>query len=453
MGQAIGIDFGTTNTIVSYKWHGRLRTFRSFDVGIDEIFIPNLICFETRDKYFIGERAIARQLCFPDPCVANFSSKLDDKDFFYKVKAVNGDEFKLTPRMAVKLFLSKIIIVINEFLRREGVIDRVVIAVPPTFKPIEIDSIKKVASNLSNALNLKVRVVFAPIAEAVAAMEEDRENVNKVLIYHLDDATFDVSLIQRDSERNKFKHVLPADGDKNLGGNLFTEMLAEKLLTWANEEYGTEFKMDYFDRESHHMIHTIRQEANRIKEELSDTEEEDTAFSFYTSKDNLEEVKFSVTRKEFEKLIKKKVLETVNKTYKMILSPQAQVIGGIDKIVLVGSSSNIPLIKNLLSEKLNREIKCSDEVSTLASRGAAILAQDIKRLDDIDQLDDIEQVTGFKIYTYLAEIDRQRTTIDAQQKSIQELQKLVKDLTERLSAIEEKINEPKTTRLDQITIF
>ena len=397
MGQAIGIDFGTTNTVVSYKnKRGNLHPLKYNG----EILIPSVIYFKTKDAYFIGNAARNYQATYPDACVANFKSKLGDKSFYYNVTAVNGDKFRLIPRRAVKLFLTKIISdveqkLFEEFGTDEGVIDRVVITVPAKFNPTEIEAIKKAAGD---ALNLKVRAVFEPTAAAIAAMQEDGEEVNKVLIYDLGGGTFDVSLIQRDSERNKFKHVLPADGDKNLGGNLFTEMLAEKLLTWANEEYGTEFKMDYFDEdygitETQHKqnLIAIRREANRIKEELSDAEEEDATFNFWTSEDNSEDAEFNVTRKEFEKLIKKKVLETVNKTYKTVNSPQAEAIDEIDKIVLAGGSSKIPLIKNLLIEKLDREVECSDEVSTLISRGAAILAQ------NIEQLDNIEQVTSFQI--------------------------------------------------------
>lgn len=397
MGQAIGIDFGTTNTVVSYK--NRRGNLHSLDYNGNTL-IPSVIFFKTRDNYLIGYSAKNNQETNAEACVANFKSKLGDKGFYYKVTAANGDEIRLAPRRAVKLFLSKIIsdveqILFKEFGTDEGIIDRVVITVPAKFNPTEIESIKKAAGD---ALNLKVRAVFEPTAAAVAAMQEDGESVNKVLIYDLGGGTFDVSLIQRDSERNKFKPVLPADGDKNLGGNLFTEMLAEKLLTWANEEYGTEFKMDYFDEdygitETQHKqnLIAIRREANRVKEELSDTEEEYASFVFWTSKENSEHAEFPVTRKEFEKIIKKKVLDTVKKTYETVHSPQAEALNEIDKIVLAGGSSKIPLIKNLLGEKLDCEIECSDEVSTLISRGAAILAQ------NMEQLDDIEQVTSFQI--------------------------------------------------------
>lgn len=401
MGQAIGIDFGTTNTVVSYKnKRGNLHPLKYNG----NILIPSVIYFKTKDTYLIGYPARNYQLNSADACVANFKSKLGRKGYFYDVTAANGDKFKLAPRRAVKLFLGKIISDVQQKFFEEfettdkGSIDCVVITVPAKFNPTEIESIKKAASE---ATNLKVRAVFEPTAAAVAAIEEDGEEVNKVLIYDLGGGTFDVSLIQRDSERNKFKPVLTPDGDKKLGGNLFTDMLAEKLMTWANEEYGTEFRMDLdsFDEEEYGITETehkqnlnaIKEAANKVKEELSDTEETEATFNFFTSKDNSEETLFTVTRKEFEKIIKKKVLETVDKTYKTIHSPEAEALDEIDKIVLAGGSSKIPLIKNLLTEKLDREVECSDEVSTLISRGAAILAQ------DIDKLDNIEQKTSFQI--------------------------------------------------------
>lgn len=397
MGQAIGIDFGTTNTVVSYK--NKRGNLKQLDYN-GHILIPSVIYFKTKDNYLIGYSARNNLATNPAACVENFKSKLGERGFSYKVKAENGDAITILPRRAVKLFLSKIINDIeqklfDEFGTDNGVIDRVVITVPAKFNPTEIESIKKAAGD---ALNLKVRAVFEPTAAAVAAMEEDGEAVNKVLIYDLGGGTFDVSFIQRNSEKNKFKNVVSPDGDKKLGGNLFTELLAEKLLDWANEEYGTEFKMNYFDEdygisELHYKqnLIAVRREANRVKEELSEVEVTNANFNFWTSEDNSEDADIPVTRKEFEKIIKKKVVETVNKTYEAVTSPQAAAIGEIDKIVLAGGSSKIPLIKDLLSEKLDREVECSDEVSTLISRGAAILAQ------DMNQLDDIEQVTSFQI--------------------------------------------------------
>lgn len=404
MGKAIGIDFGTTNTVVSYmNKNGHLR---QLDYQ-GETLIPSIIYFKTKDEYVIGYPAKNASKTSPSACVDSFKTKLGADKFTYKITAKNSDTFRLTPKKAVMLFLNKVIKdveqkLVQDFGTDEGVIDRVVITVPAKFNSKEIEAIKNAASDSLNLGNNKIRAVFEPTAAAIAAQEEEGGEINKVLIYDLGGGTFDVSLIQRYGEKNRFRSVLPADGNKELGGNLLTEMLANKLMQWANEEYGTEFTMDLrdYDSEEHGItkeqyeqnISKVKSAAEDVKIELSDSEETTADFNFWISKDESENASISVTRKELEKIIKKKIDETVEITYKMIHAPAAEALNGIDKIVLAGGSSKIPIIKDFLVKKLNRDdISCSEEVSTLISRGAAILAQDISKLDDI------EQVTNFQI--------------------------------------------------------
>ena len=408
MGQAIGIDFGTTNTVVSYK--NKRGNFRQLKYK-NEVLIPSVIFFRTRDDYVIGYPAKNQLVSNSAACVQNFKSNLGETRFTYEITATNGDKFKLTPKKAVKLFLNKVIMevenkLIKDFGVDEGIIDRVVITVPAKFNPKEIEAIKSAAGDALNIGSENIRAVYEPTAAAVAALQYD-DDAEKILIYDLGGGTFDVSLIQREKNTGTFKPIIPADGDKHLGGNLFTEFLAKWLMDKADREYDTDFTLDIedFNKEScaisreHYRdnIAAVRESANEAKERLSAEDEVPVTFSFYTSGENYEDAVFTVTRRDFEKLIKRKVIETTEIAYRNLHAPEVEALNGVDKIVLAGGSSIIPLIKEMLSDKLECDVECDDEVSTLISRGAAILAQNISSIETLSQ------VTNFQIGIAAAE--------------------------------------------------
>ena len=401
LGQAIGIDFGTTNTVVTYKT--KRNNYRQLDYN-GETLIPSVIHFNTKDNYDIGYIAKNHRLTDPKSCIDNFKTDLgEERSFSYKITAGNGDEFNLTPKRATKLFLNRVIRdmqekLFDDFGIEDGIIDRAVITVPATFQPNEIQAIKEAASESLNLDDEKVRAIYEPSAAAIAVHYNEGGSVNKVLIYDLGGGTFDVSLIERNNENGKYRPVGTPSGDPKLGGNLLTDMLAENLMRWTNEQLGLQPKFtlnlrnynstftvtkDQYEKN----IIAIRISAEKVKEDLSDSLSTFAMFDFWTSENHCEQMKIPVKRRELEKIIKPVIEKTVDLTYKKIESEEAKAIGKIDKIVLAGGSSKIPLIQQLLSEKLNRDdIFCDPEVGTLISRGAAILAQDISKIDDVEQV-------------------------------------------------------------------
>ena len=239
MGQAIGIDFGTTNTVVSYM--NKAGNFKQLEYNGNPL-IPSVIYFKSKSDYVIGTRAKNFRITAPKSCVENFKSHLGDKKFFYDVTAANGETFKITASKATNFFLNKVVEGVRDKLYKdfptadEGQIDRAVITVPAKFNPKEIEIIKTAAGNALNIDKKNVRLVYEPTAAAFAAQKDEGSSVNKVLIYDLGGGTFDVSLIRRDNEKNKFVPVTTADGDKHLGGNLLTGLIAKKIMQWTNEE-------------------------------------------------------------------------------------------------------------------------------------------------------------------------------------------------------------------------
>jgi len=394
MGVAIGLDFGTTNSVVTYEDNkGRLKPFKLGDSPL----IPSVIYFKSRDDYVIGQSALNMSGMNFAGAISGFKTKLNEDDTPYEVTLQDGSIYKIKPRVAVKFFLNKLMGQVQEYLIKKKIgdatIDRAVITVPTKFNDKANQAIKSAAAAAMGLTTKQIKLIYEPTAAAVAAHEDDDNNDSRLLIYDFGGGTFDVSLIQKDG--GTFKQI-KTDGDPKCGGNLLTEILARNLLDWANEEYGTNFSWDAedFDEDfngiSEHKykanISNIIKEANEAKIKLSEEDEWEVNFQFWTSDNENKSYSVDVSRKDFENMIRKKINHTAEITRRVVDSDEAKAIGGIDKIIIAGGSGQIPMIREVLRDKLGDfPINRSDDVSTLISRGAAILAKDIDMLENAKQ--------------------------------------------------------------------
>ena len=391
MAMAIGLDFGTTNSVVTFAdAAGKLRTFRLNSSTL----IPSVIFFKTKDDYVIGQPAVALGEKNIGGKISGFKTRLGEK--FDTVTLDDGSTFKLKPKVAAKLFLNRLMAQVQEYLIKkfgaaEGIIDRAVITVPARFNDTENRAIKFAAASAMNLNSDQIKLVYEPTAAAVAAQHENISAASNFLIYDFGGGTFDVSLIQK--SRGVFRQIL-TDGDKNCGGDLLTDILAQHLLELANKNFGTDFPWDAddFDENFHGISDfeyaknraAILKEAARVKTNLSDNENFTATFQFYTAENLSREFVTEINRADFERLIRKIISHTAEITQRVINSEAAENIGGVDKIILAGGSSHIPLVRKILRATLGSfDVDYSEDVSTLISRGAAILAQDIDSVENL----------------------------------------------------------------------
>ena len=144
MGKEIGIDLGTTNTVVSYiNRRGKLKSFKFEGKNV----IPSAVYFLSEDEWEVGYIAKNKGIMNPKAYVDNFKSNMGDKKFKYPIVAENGDKFKVTARDVAKYFLSSIIKkienkLIKEFGDKEGVVEKVIITVPAKFSSTEKEATK-----------------------------------------------------------------------------------------------------------------------------------------------------------------------------------------------------------------------------------------------------------------------------------------------------------------------
>ena len=380
MSQAIGIDLGTTYSCVGVWQNDRVEIIAN-DQG--NRTTPSYVAF-TDSERLIGDAAKNQTAMNPKNTVFDakrligrkFSdSKVQDdmKDWSYKVVAGSGDkpmiriEFhgetkEFAPEEISSMVLTKMKEVAEGYLGKK--VTDAVVTVPAYFNDSQRQATKDAASIAG--LNC-LRIINEPTAAAIAyGLDKNKEEDTNVLIFDLGGGTFDVSLLN--IEGGIFE-VKATAGDTHLGGEDFDA----RLLRHLAEEFKRKHKKDITGNAR--ALRRLRSACERAKRTLSTTSqtsvEIDSLFEgidFYTS----------ITRARFEELnadLFRKCMEPVEQVIKDAKMDKSK----IDEIVLVGGSTRIPKIQQMLSsffngKELNKSINPDEAVAYGAAVQAAILS-------------------------------------------------------------------------------
>lgn len=387
MNPLIGIDFGTCNTVISYK--NKKDKIRSLRYKGEDI-IPSVILFKSKSECIVGKEAVKLSTVYPKAMVQHFKTKLHDNKWLYDIEAADGSKFKLKPRAVAEKFLATVMEGINDKLMKEfdSTDIHAVITVPAKFNSTEKENTRKAAfkANIS-----EVRLAPEPTAAAIACqadMDNGSEAMNSVLVYDMGGGTFDVAVIEK--RKGVFEEIATG-GDKTLGGNTITDCLTEMIMADIADEFDIDFPYDKDELDEDEMSESdydsnrsaIWNEAEDLKKQLSSEEEADISLSIKLG-DKSEMYNATYTRSDFEELVRDKLLRTIEITKNTLKEARSNGLKKLDYIVLAGGSSYIPLISQLIKEEIPEEkLFAGEDFSQLISSGAAILAQNIVGIDDI----------------------------------------------------------------------
>lgn len=383
MRRNIGIDFGTTNTIITFRdAKGKLKKMGGKS-------IKSAVYFYSKNEYIIGQDAIEQSNICSEALVENFKPNINGPK--YTLIAENGEKVVLKPSVVARMFLNKILVGYIQpkllDIYHDGELtdeDKIVITVPVKFNPEEKALIKKSAQM---AFYPNVSLAFEPTAAAVASAENFDDDV--VAVYDFGGGTFDISVIEKVGG-GKFIPI-EEGGDKELGGNRVTSEVAEKIVLKVLEKNGKLLPIDEneFDEDDYGMteleyrknMKSVMKTADEIKMVFSDEGiEPEQEFLISVEEENSEpmQYKFTVTLEEYNSCIRPLVEKTVELTRKVIDIAQNEKNKCISRITMAGGSSLITLSYELLKaefEKDNIEIKRSVDVFDLISKGAQQLAE------------------------------------------------------------------------------
>ncbi len=380
MGKIIGIDLGTTNSVVAIMEGGEPKVIPNEEGARTT---PSVVAYTKDGDILVGQAARRQAITNPENTI--FSSKrfigrrFDESKTeiehhpFNCVRLENGDiGFKVQgnivtpPEVAAKI-LQKLKIAAENYLGQP--VTEAVITVPAYFN----DAQRQATRDAGRIAGLDVkRIVNEPTAAALA-YGLDKKNEEKIAVYDLGGGTFDISILE---VGENIVEVISTNGDTRLGGDDFDDILMKYLFEEFKKETGIDVSKDKM------VIQRLKEAAEKAKIELSSVKETEISLPFLTADaSGPKHLSMKLTRSKFEQLIESAVQKTLEPC-KKALSDAKLKVGDIDEVILVGGSTRIPMVQELVKKFFNKEPNRSvnpDEVVALgAAVQAGVLAGDVK---------------------------------------------------------------------------
>jgi molecular chaperone HscA len=358
-GFGIGIDLGTTHSVVCLAPHGEApRALQDTD---GRTLVPSVVSY-LDDEIVVGARARARQVEHPDQVISSVKRFMgrgaEDIAFEHPYRVATednssvlrfdvGHERAVTP-MQVS---AEILRVLEERAEHElgGPVDGAVITVPAYFD----DAQRQATKDAGRIAGLQVYRLLAEPTAAALAYGLDKGGQGLFAVYDLGGGTFDISILRL---RDGVFQVLATGGDSALGGDDFDRALAEHLLTAAGVDSPT-------DRQREQALF----EARRAKEALTDAETTTVDLSGSGLSG------FEVTRATFEELIEPIARRTVGPC-RQALKDAGIRAKELDGVVLVGGSTRVPMVQTLVESTFRQKPLGDIDPDKVVAYGAAIQA-------------------------------------------------------------------------------
>ena len=348
MGKIIGIDLGTTNSCVAVLEGGEPVVITNPEGGRTT---PSVVAFKG-DEELVGDTAKRQAVTNVDNTVASIKRKMGTKD---KVSA-NGKKY--TPEEISAKILMKLKSDAEAYLGEK--VTEAVITVPAYFNDAE----RQATKNAGKIAGLDVkRIINEPTAAALAYGIDKQEDTHTILVYDLGGGTFDVSIL--DLGDGVFE-VKSTSGNNKLGGDDFDQRIMDYLVSEFKKENGVDLSKDKM------AMQRIKDAAEKAKKDLSGMTTAQISLPFLAQgEDGVINYETDLTRAKFEELnmdLFESTLEPVRKA----LKDAKLTAKDIDKVLLVGGSTRIPYIQELVKKELGQEPSKGVNPDECVALGAAI---------------------------------------------------------------------------------
>ncbi len=350
MAKTIGIDLGTTNSVVAVMEGGKPTVIANAE-GMRTT--PSIVGFSKTGERLVGQLAKRQAILNPDKTIASIKRHMGDD---YK-KNIDGKDY--TPQEISAMILRKLADDASAYLGEK--VTSAVITVPAYFN----DAQRQATKDAGKIAGLDVlRIVNEPTAAALAyGLEKDQSE--KVLVFDLGGGTFDVSILEIGDGVHE---VLSTSGDTHLGGDDFDQ----KIMDWICEEFKKQEGIDLTsDKQA---MQRIKEAAEKAKCELSSVVETNINLPFITADANgPKHLDLTLSRAKFEEL-SYDLLERCKKPVEQALSDAGLGKNEINEVVLVGGSTRIPAVQQLVKEYTGKEPNQSVNPDEVVAVGAAVQA-------------------------------------------------------------------------------
>lgn len=378
----IGIDLGTTNSVVSVMEGPTINVIKQPN---GDKLLPSLVAYNNKNGDVLVGAAAENVISHEDWTVIRSikssmgKSEITNKETGEKIELKNSSGKDIRPEEVSAHILKELKNTAEDVLGHE--VNRAVVTVPAYFNDAERNATK----TAGEIAGLKIeRVINEPTAAAMEygyAENKDNKKSGLTLVYDFGGGTFDVSVI--DISEDQTYHVISTGGDNKLGGDNLDKLVSELITEKFYDEYDSKSITQLFDFESR-----VYEASIKAKKELSFQNEVNVSIPMIgLGKNGPINLNLTINVDEFNDLIRPLIKKTIDIT-KDILKESNKDINDIDELLLVGGSTRIPLVKEMINDEFGKEINMTVDPDESVSKGASIQGALINgELEDILLLD------------------------------------------------------------------
>ncbi|HID52381.1 MAG TPA: molecular chaperone DnaK [Anaerolineae bacterium] len=384
MSKIIGIDLGTTNSVVSVMEGGDPVVIPSAEGGNT---VPSIVAFNKKGERLVGQTAKRQAVVNPENTIYSIKRlmgrRIDDPETKKTMEMVpyeivagpQGDARVHVPVVNKNYSPQEISAFILQKLKRDAEaylgtpITQAVITVPAYFN----DSQRQATKDAGKIAGLEVKRIINEPTAAALAYGLDKKSDETILVFDLGGGTFDVSILE---VGDGVVEVKSTHGDTHLGGDDWDE----RIVNWMIDEFKKDQGIDLSqDRQA---LQRLREAAEKAKVELSTLTQSDINLPFITADaSGPKHLQLSLSRAKFEQLTED-LVQRCKGPFDMALKDAGLTAKDIDEVVLVGGSTRMPMIQELVQNLTNKAPNKSVNPDEVVSLGAAIqggvLAGDVK---------------------------------------------------------------------------
>ncbi len=381
MGKIIGIDLGTTNSCVSVM-EGNEPVVIANDEG--RRTTPSVVGFLKNGERKVGDPAKRQAITNPQNTISSVKrfmgrrfDEVTEESSHWSYKVAKGDNNTVrididgrlyTPQEISAMVLQKMKKTAEDYLGQE--VTEAVITVPAYFNDAQRQATKE-AGEIAG-LTVK-RIVNEPTAAALAYGLDKKGQDQKIAVFDLGGGTFDISVLELGDGVFEVKST---NGDTHLGGDDFDKV----IMDWLADEFKADEAIDL--RKDPMALQRLKEAAEKAKVELSSSTETEINLPYVTAVDGVpKHLVKKLTRAKFEALADK-LFDRCLKPCEAALKDAGLSVSQIDEVILVGGSSRIPKVQELVEKyfgkKANRSVNPDEVVAIGAAIQGAVLSGDIK---------------------------------------------------------------------------
>jgi len=371
MSKIIGIDLGTTNSVVAVMEGGEPVVIPSAEGNRTT---PSVVAFTEKGERLVGQVAKRQAITNPENTVFSIKrfvgrryDEVSEEMRMVPYEVIEeGDDVrviargkKYSPPEISAMILQKLKSAAEDYLGEK--VDRVVVTVPAYFN----DSQRQATKDAGKIAGLKVeRIINEPTAAALA-YGLDKQADEKIAVYDFGGGTFDISILE---VGDGIVEVKATHGDTHLGGDNLDHRIIEWIVDEFRKDQGVDLSKDRM------ALQRLKEAAEKAKIELSSVSETEINLPFITADaSGPKHLSLKLSRSKFEQLVDDLVQRTMEPC-KQALKDANMKPGEIDEVVLVGGSTRIPKVQELVTELFGREPHKGVNPDEVVAVGAAIQA-------------------------------------------------------------------------------